>query len=220
MIALEGVSKSYRTAHDRRRVVLDDVSVAFSDGCNIGILGSNGAGKSTLIRLLAGSELPDRGTIRRHGRVSFPLGYGGTFHESLSGRENVAFIARVYGARIRDTLAYVADFAELGDYFDMPVRTYSAGMNARLAFGICLAIDFDTYLIDEVTEIGDDRFRRKCAAAFRERVLRSDIILVSHNSRTIHQYCDRAAVLAGGELRLFDDIAGALDCYRNLGRAQ
>jgi capsular polysaccharide transport system ATP-binding protein len=219
VIALDGVSKTYRTAHGGRRVVLDRVSAAFPDGCNFGILGSNGAGKSTLIRLLAGSEMPDRGRIRRGGRVSFPLGYSGTFHGSLSGRENIAFIARIYGSDLRRTISYVYDFSELGVYFDMPVNTYSAGMRARLAFGACLAIDFDIYLIDEVTEIGDDRFRRKCAAAFRERVSRSDIILVTHNSRTIRQYCDRGAVLADGELRLYDDIAGALERYRRSGEA-
>jgi capsular polysaccharide transport system ATP-binding protein len=234
MIALDRVSKTYPVARGGRRIVLDDISVALPEGCNIGILGGNGAGKSTLIRLLAGSELPDRGRIRRDVRVSFPLGYGGTFHGSLSrysgangrsqlrpnialsGRENVAFLARVYGTSLREAIDYVTEFAELGVYFDMPVNTYSAGMRARLAFGACLAIDFDTYLIDEVTEIGDERFRRKCALAFRERMLRSDIILVTHNVRTIRQYCDRGAVLAGGELHLYDDVAAALDSYRRL----
>lgn len=214
MIALDGVSKTYRTRQGGRRVVLDRVSIEFPDGCNVGVLGANGAGKSTLIRLLSGAELPDRGRIRRDGRVSFPLGYGGSFHGALSGRENVAFIARVYGADHRKTIDDVADFAELGSYFDMPVNTYSAGMRARLAFGACLAIDFDTYLIDEVTEIGDERFRRKCALAFRDRLRRSDIILVTHNSRTIRQYCERAAVLADGTLRLYDDVPSALDAYR------
>lgn len=217
MIALDRVSKTYRIRQGGKRVVLDTVTAAFPDGHNIGVLGANGAGKSTLIRLLAGSEMPDRGRVRRNGRVSFPLGYGGTFHGALSGRENIAFIARVYGADRRRTLDYVAAFAELGDYFAMPVNTYSAGMRARLAFGACLAIDFDTYLIDEVTEIGDERFRRKCALAFRERMRRSDIILVTHNSRTIRQYCDRAAILADGRLRLYDDVAGALDDYRRGG---
>ena len=217
MIALDAVSKAYRTRQGGRRIVLDRVSAAFPDGCNIGVLGANGAGKSTLIRLLAGAELPDRGRIRRDGRVSFPLGYGGTFHGALSGRENVAFIARVYGARLRQAIDFVADFAELGGYYDMPVNTYSAGMRARLAFGACLAIDFDTYLVDEVTEIGDERFRRKCASAFGERLRRSDIILVTHNSRTIRQYCERGAVLANGELRLYDDVSSALDAYRRSG---
>jgi len=137
-------------------------------------------------------------------------------NSALSGRENVAFIARIYGARVRHTIRDVEDFAELGGYFDMPINTYSEGMRARLAFGTCLAIEFEVYLIDEVTEVGDDRFRRKCAAAFRDRMQRSDIILVTHNSRTIRQYCDRGAVLANGRLDLFDNITDALDRYHRL----
>jgi capsular polysaccharide transport system ATP-binding protein len=215
VIALEGVAKAYPTAGGRK-IVLDNASAAFAAGHNVGILGANGAGKSTLIRLLAGSELPDRGTIRRDARVSFPLGFGGTFHGALSGRENAAFIARLYGAAIRPTLRFVEEFAELDEYFDMPVTTYSAGMRARLAFGICLAIDFDVYLIDEVTEIGDERFRRKCALIFRERLRRSDIILATHNGHTIRQYCDRGAILAGGRLQLFDDVASAFEQYRRM----
>lgn len=215
MIALEGVSKSYATPGGRR-IVLDNATATFAAGHNFGILGANGAGKSTLLRLLAGTELPDRGIVRRQARVSFPLGFGGTFHGALSGRENTVFIARVYGAGVRTVLRYVEDFAELGEYFDMPVNTYSSGMRARLAFAACLAIDFDLYLIDEVTEVGDESFRRKCAAAFRERLARSDIILVTHNRQTIRQYCDRGAVLAGGTLTLCDDMTSALDRY---GRA-
>jgi capsular polysaccharide transport system ATP-binding protein len=215
VIALERVAKSYATTFGRK-LVLDNATVNFSAGRNFGILGSNGAGKSTLIRLLAGSEMPDRGAIRRQGRVSFPLGFGGTFHGALSGYENVAFIARIYGAALRPTMRFVEEFSELGDYFKMPVGTYSAGMRSRLAFGTCLAIDFDVYLVDEVTETGDERFRRKCAAAFRERLQRSDIILATHNHHTIRQYCDRAAVLANGQLQLFDDVATAFASYRRM----
>ena len=215
MIALEGVAKAYATAAGRK-IVLDDATIDFAPGHNYGILGANGAGKSTLIRLLAGSEMPDRGTIRRYARVSFPLGFGGTFHGALSGRENVAFIARVYGAGLRPTIRFVEEFAELAEYFDMPVNTYSSGMRARLAFGTSLAIDFDVYLIDEVTEVGDERFRQRCAAAFRERLRRCDIILATHNSQTIRQYCDRGAILADGRLQLFDDIAGAFERYRRM----
>jgi capsular polysaccharide transport system ATP-binding protein len=215
VIALEQVKKSYATASGRK-LVLDNATANFPAGRNFGILGANGVGKSTLIRLLAGSEMPDRGAIRRQARVSFPLGFGGTFHGALSGYENVAFIARVYGAALRPTMRFVEEFAELGDYFKMPVNTYSAGMRSRLAFGTCLAIDFDVYLVDEVTETGDERFRRKCAAAFRERLQRSDIILATHNHHTIRQYCDRAAVLANGHLQLFDDVAVAFASYRRM----
>ncbi len=215
MIALERVSKSYRTAAGRR-VVLDDTTIEFAAGHNVGILGGNGVGKSTLIRLIAGSEMPDRGRITRHARVSFPLGFGGTFHGALSGRENIAFMARVYGAAVRPTIRFVEEFAELGEYLDMPVQTYSAGMRARLAFGACLAIEFDVYLIDEVTEVGDERFRKRCAAAFRERLRRSDIIVASHNAHTIRQYCDRAAILSNGRLQMFDNVAGAFEQYRRM----
>ncbi len=215
MIRLEHVSKAYRTRNGRK-IVLDNANATFEAGHNFGILGANGAGKSTLIRLLAGSELPDRGIVRRYGRVSFPLGFGGTFHGALSGRENAAFIARVYGAPLRATIDYVEDFAELGEYFTMPVNTYSAGMRARLAFAACLAIDFDVYLIDEVTEVGDQRFRRKCVEAFRARMAQSDIILVTHNPQTIRQYCDRGAILANGALSLYDDVGAALTRHHRM----
>jgi capsular polysaccharide transport system ATP-binding protein len=217
MIRLERVSKSYRV-RGGRRTVLDNVSATFEAGHNFGVLGKNGAGKSTLIRLLAGCELPDRGVIRRRARVSFPLGFGGTFHGALSGRENTQFLARIYGAAMRPTLDYVRDFAELDEYFEMPVNTYSAGMRARLAFAACLAIDFDVYLIDEATEVGDQRFRRKCAEAFRARLARSDIILVTHNADTLRQYCDRGAILADGALTVCDDLGAAIGHYQRLLR--
>jgi capsular polysaccharide transport system ATP-binding protein len=215
MITLDRVSKVYRTRHGRK-TVLDNVNATFESGHNFGILGVNGAGKSTLIRLLAGSEIPNFGIIRRYVRVSFPLGFGGTFHGALSGRENVAFIARIYGAGMRSVLEYVDAFSELGQYLYMPVNTYSAGMRARLAFATCLALDFDVYLIDEVTEVGDQRFRQKCAEAFHERMHRSDIILVTHNIHTLRQYCDRGAILANGELTLFDDIGTAIGRYHRV----
>jgi capsular polysaccharide transport system ATP-binding protein len=187
MISLEGVSKAYRT-RSGRRTVLDNVNVTFEGGYNFGVLGVNGAG----------------------------IGFGGTFHGALSGRENVAFIARIYGAGMRGVLEYVEGFCELGNYFHMPVNTCSAGMRARLAFATCLALDFDLYLIDEVTEVGDQRFRQKCAEAFRERMQRSDIILVTHNIHTLRQYCDRGAILDNGELTLFDDIGTALGRYHRM----
>jgi capsular polysaccharide transport system ATP-binding protein len=215
MITLDRVSKVYRT-RSGRKTVLDNVSVTFESGQNFGVLGVNGAGKSTLIRLIAGSEIPDFGVVRRNARVSFPLGFGGTFHGALSGRENVAFVARIYGAGMRSVLRFVEEFSELGEYLHMPVNTYSAGMRARLAFATCLALDFDLYLIDEVTEVGDQRFRQKCADAFRERMQRSDIILVTHNIHTLRLYCDRGAILANGELTLFDDIDTALGRYHRM----
>lgn len=213
MIGFEKVTKSYATGRGRK-IILDRASCRFPPGRNVGVLGMNGAGKSTLLRLIAGAEPPDSGSIRRSVRVSFPLGFTGTFHPDLSGRQNATFIARVYGENVRRVVEFVDDFAELGPYYDMPIRTYSAGMGAKLAFGISLAIDFDVYLIDEVTEVGDALFRQKCVNVFSERMLYSDIIMVSHNSHTIRAYCDVGAVLYNGRLIFFESIDDALNAYR------
>jgi capsular polysaccharide transport system ATP-binding protein len=216
MILLEGVSKAYHARDGSRREILRDVSIAFPPGRNVGILGGNGAGKSTLMRLLAGSELPDAGRIDRRCRVSFSMGFSGTFHGALSGRENALFLARLYGADPRRVLDFVADFAELGAWLDMPVETYSSGMAAKLAFGVSLALDFDVYLVDEITEVGDARFRQKSAAAFRERLRRASLILVSHNSGTIRAFCDCCAILDGGALVPFETVDAAMAAYAGL----
>jgi capsular polysaccharide transport system ATP-binding protein len=213
VIVLDRVHKTYRTIKGRR-IVLNDVSLHIHEGRSLAVLGANGAGKSTLIRLLAGTESPDSGRILRRGRrVSFPLGFGGTLHPKLSGRENVVFLARLYGIDERQAVAYVEQFAELGEYFQMPTGTYSSGMRARLAFGACLAIEFDVYLIDEVTSVGDARFRAKCLKAFRQRMDRADVIMVSHEYETMRAYCDAGAVLSDGRLVLFDDLEDAIDYY-------
>ncbi len=215
MIDFHNVTKRYRTRSGLKHV-LDRASFRFEVGHNYGILGGNGAGKSTLLRLIAGAEYPNSGRIRRQVRVSFPVGFGGTFHGYLSGRLNTTFVARVYGQDPDRVNAFVADFSELGPYFDMPVQTYSSGMVAKLAFGLSLAIDFDVYLVDEVTEVGDARFRLKCAEVFKERMARSDIIMVSHNTHTIKAYCDRAAILINGQLEMFDHIDDAMRAYRDV----
>jgi capsular polysaccharide transport system ATP-binding protein len=218
MIVLDHVHKAYRAMHGRR-IVLDDVSVRLPEGRCLGVLGANGAGKSTLIRLLAGTEPPDAGRITRGGRsVSFPLGFSGTLHPHLSGRENVIFLARLYGVNERDAAAYVEDFAELGSYFRMPIGSYSSGMRARLAFGACLAIQFDVYLIDEVTAVGDARFRVRCLDAFRERMARADVIMVTHDYETMRSYCDTGAVLADGRLTLFDSLEDAIRQHDHIVR--
>jgi len=215
MIVFSNVSKRYKT-HEGAKTILADASFSFPAGHNVGILGGNGVGKSTLIRMIAGAEPPDRGAITREVRVSFPLGFSGTFHPHLSGRQNATFLARVYGEDAARVVAFVAEFSELGPYLDMPIQTYSAGMTAKLAFGVSLAIDFDVYLIDEVTEVGDARFRQKCAAYFAERVARSDIIMVSHNSHTIRAYCDVGAILNNGRLEFFATIDAAMKAYQRL----
>ena len=217
MIAMDNVYKVYRTGGNTR-VVLDHVTTTFERGHSYGILGVNGAGKSTTMRLLSGVELPNGGRIRRDVRVSWPLGFTAGFHPLMSGRNNVTFAARVYGKNVRNVLDFVEDFSELGDYLDVPVRTYSSGMMGRLAFGLSMAIEFDCYLIDEITAVGDARFSKRCEAAFAQRRARADVIMVSHSVGTVQQFCDRGAVLVDGRLMMFDDINHAIDIYSRLNR--
>lgn len=212
MIELRRITKSYNTAKGIN-VVLDDVSAVFPKGENIGILGRNGAGKSTLLRIISGVEMPDYGEVIRQGRISWPLGFSGGFNGSLSGEENCRFVARIYGEDIDRVVEFATEFSELGQYFHMPIRTYSSGMKARLAFGLSMAIDFTIYLVDEVTAVGDKRFQEKCRLAFAERQARSSVLMVSHNLKTIEQYCKRAAVLDQGKVTFYDSIKEARRHY-------
>jgi capsular polysaccharide transport system ATP-binding protein len=212
VIRFERVSKHYQLRNGRH-TVLDDVSFVLPDRARLGILGVNGSGKSLLLRLMAGGEAPDAGRIVRDGRVSFPVGFTGTFHTMLSARENVSFLCQLYGMDEDEVGAWIEDFAEIGHYFDMPVGTYSSGMFARIAFATSFAFDFDLYLVDEVIETGDVGFRRKCAAVFAERLKTASLVLVSQHATTIRQYCDAAAVLHDGKLHPFSALDDAFDFY-------
>lgn len=212
MIELSDVTKSYQT-RSGSNVVLDRISLTFPPRTNIGILGKNGSGKSTLLRVIAGTEQPDSGTIRWGGLVSWPIGFSGGFNGSLSGEENCRFVARIYGADIDEVVGFTMDFSELGEYFHMPVRTYSSGMRSRLGFGLSMAIQFDVYLVDEVTAVGDANFQAKCRKAFEERSDRSSVIIVSHQMNTVRAYCERCAVLKNGKLSIFDSVDAASKEY-------
>jgi capsular polysaccharide transport system ATP-binding protein len=217
MIQLDHVFKYYRV-EGHTTIVLDHVSMVFESGHSYGLLGVNGAGKSTTLRLVSGTELPNSGKIRRSVRVSWPLGFANGFHPLMTGRENVKFVARAYGEDPRRVLAFVEDFSELGDYIDVPVRTYSSGMTARLAFGLSMAIEFECYLIDEITAVGDMRFQARCHAAFEQRRANSDLIVVSHDMGTIKQYCDVGAVLVDGQMMVFGEVDQAIEAYNRLNR--
>jgi capsular polysaccharide transport system ATP-binding protein len=208
MIEFDQVSKAYATPHGMN-VILDCVDIEFPTRVSVGVLGRNGAGKSTLLRLIAGIEQPDSGRIQRTGTVSWPISFGGGFSGALTGEENCRLIARIHGAPVDEVVGFALDFAELGSYFQMPVRTYSSGMRARLAFGLSMALDFDVYLVDEVTAVGDATFRKKCLSAFTERRDRSSVIIVSHQMRTIEEYCSHCAVLKDGRLHYFDSVDAA-----------
>lgn len=217
MIQLDNIFKFYKVA-EHTKIVLDHVTATFVSGISYGLLGVNGAGKSTLLRLIAGNELPNSGRVRRTIAVSWPLGFAGGFHPHMTGRENVKFVARAYGADIHEVIEFVEDFSELGDYLDAPYKTYSSGMMARLAFGLSMAIRFDCYLVDEITAVGDARFQEKCRRAFEMRRQDSDLIIVSHHMSTIRDFCNRAAVLVDGKLRMFDSVEEAIEVYNRLNR--
>jgi capsular polysaccharide transport system ATP-binding protein len=210
MIEFRHVSKAYRTSSGRQKVVLDDFSLVLPRGATVGILGRNGAGKSTLLGMIAGTVQPDAGKIRRHAMISWPLGFSGSFHPDLTGAQNVRFVARIYGADTDSLVAYVEDFAELGDFMDMPVRSYSSGMRARLAFGMSMGIAFDWYLVDEITAVGDAAFKAKCLAVFRTRLQGAGMLMTSHSPGVIRSYCRAGLVLEDGEATYYDDVEAAI----------
>lgn len=219
MIELVDITKRYRVGK-KNKTVLNHVSVQIMPGRNLGILGQNGAGKSTLLRLIGGAELPTSGRVFRHGRVSWPIGFGGGFHGSLTGRENLNFICRIYDVQVSSVREFVEEFSGLGDYMNMPVNTYSSGMKAKLAFGLSMAIDFDFYLIDEVTAVGDASFKKKSKAEFDKRKSHSTLLVVSHNIGTIREHCEDLAVLNNGELQFFDDMDEGIAFYEALPAAK
>ncbi len=215
MIEVLDVCKSYRTRHGLQ-VVLNGINLRVGRAEKVGILGRNGSGKSTLIRLISGADLPTSGVIHRGLTVSWPLAFGGAFQGSLTGADNVRFICRIYGQNASSKIDFVEEFAELGRAMKEPVRTYSSGMQARLAFAISMAVEFDCFLIDEVIAVGDDRFHEKCRVELFEKRADRAIILVSHDPNTIRQYCERASVLHKTQMTSFPDVDSAYSHYSEL----
>jgi capsular polysaccharide transport system ATP-binding protein len=213
VIILEDVTKRYSTRRGSR-VVLNKLNFTINPGEKIGILGRNGAGKSTLIRLISGAELPSSGRISRRMSISWPLAFAGGFQGSLTGLDNIRFICRIYGVDAAPVIPQVEDFSELGVYLGEPVKKYSSGMRARLAFALSLAIDFDCFLIDEVVAVGDSRFHAKCNTELFEKRKDRAMIIVSHQHEQIVAHCDKAAVLHKGELACFDNVADAYEYYQ------
>lgn len=209
MIRLENVTKSY-PLRSGRKYLMRDVTLTLPRGRSVGLLGRNGAGKSTLLRMLGGSVLPDEGRIERTVTVSWPLGFSGGFHGALTGAQNVRFIARIYGVDTDDLIARVEEFSELGAFMHMPVSTYSSGMKARLAFGTSMGIDFGVYLVDEITSVGDAAFKKKTSAAFRAKSDEADVIMVSHATAMIREYCQSGIVLENGTITYHETVDDAL----------
>ncbi|MEO1638512.1 MAG: ABC transporter ATP-binding protein [Pseudomonadota bacterium] len=212
MLVFDRVSKFYRV-NGAKKNILTDFSFTFPRDRNVAIMGRNGVGKSTMMRLMAGAEPPDQGHVYRSARVSWPLGFAGGFNCSMTGIENVRFVSRIYGQNVDRVIAFVQEFAELGRSLRMPIKTYSSGMKARLAFGLSMAIDFDVYLIDEITAVGDEDFKKKSQAVFQDKLATSQIIMISHVASTIQQYCDCGILLEQGQIRFFDEVGDLLCAY-------
>lgn len=216
MFSIRNVTKSYITPTGRK-YVFRNLNVELPEGKNIGLMGRNGAGKSTLMRLLSGTDTPDTGVIVTDKSVSWPVGLSGGFQGSLSGKENVKFVCRVYGFggdAMREKIAYVKNFAEIGKWFDEPVRTYSSGMRSRLAFGLSMAFDFDYYLIDEVMAVGDSHFKDKCKVVFKEKLVNSNIMLVTHSVSEISRLCNVVVLIENGQIIVYDDVEEGIAAYR------
>lgn len=215
MIACENLRKSYRAGHGRKEV-LKGINLTVNKGERVALLGRNGAGKSTLIKQIGGVELPDSGRVIRQMTTSWPIGFNGGFQGSLTGYDNARFIARIYGRAYSEMREFVEDFTELGRSLRMPVKTYSSGMRARLAFALSLAIEFDCYLIDEVILVGDLNFQRKCHLELFEKRADRAMIIASHDMMTIDGICDRAVLLEDGVVNNFDSVKEAITRYESL----
>lgn len=216
MIELRGLSKSYPTRHGRR-YVFRDLNFVFPPGANIGLIGRNGAGKSTLMRLLGGIDQPDHGAVVTDARISWPVGLAGGFQQTLTARENVQFVCRVHGAygdELRAKVRFVQEFAEIGEYFDLPMRSFSSGMRSRVAFGLSMAFEFDYYLIDEVMAVGDAQFKAKSKQVLVERLKHANVILTSHNMADIRQYCNVVLYVDHGQVHVHDDIEAGIRAYQ------
>jgi capsular polysaccharide transport system ATP-binding protein len=218
MITIDHVTKRYPTRHGEV-TVLDDVNLMIGRGEKVGILGRNGAGKSTLIRLISGAERATSGNVHRAMSVSWPLAFGGAFQGALTGMDNLRFICRVYGTTVEDKLEAVQDFSELGRSLWEPVRTYSSGMRARLAFAISLLVEFDCFLIDEIVAVGDARFAAKCQHELFEKRRDRAMIIVSHSPDYVRAHCERAAVLVAGKLLTFNHVDEAFAFYEETSGA-
>ena len=212
MIVLENICKSYETRHGTTQV-LRNINLTVEPGQKVAILGRNGAGKSTMVRLISGAEQPTKGRVRRDMSVSWPLAFGGAFQGALTGLDNLRFICAVYGVSAEDKIAYVEEFSELGPYLREPIRIYSSGMRARLAFAISMVVEFDCFLIDEIIAVGDARFHEKCRVELFEKRADRAMIIVSHDAPYIRDHCNRVGVLYKGQLTMFEDLDEAYRIY-------
>lgn len=210
MIVLRNLTKIYRL-HGRKTVVLNRANAVIPTGVSVGIFGRNGAGKSTLLKMIGGTADPTSGQILTDGEISFPVGFAGAFNGDMTGAQNTRFVARIYGVDTDALMDFVEDFAELGHHFHLPYRTYSSGMRSRLSFGVSMGLKFDMYLIDEVSAVGDQAFKSKSEAVFRDRMKGAGALYVSHSMGLMREMCTAGMVLEHGKLTYYDEIEEAID---------
>ena len=210
-----------RLGRRRRRVreirAIRDVSFEVPHGAVLGVVGLNGAGKSTLMRTIAGILPPTQGRVEVHGRVSTLLALGVGFNKRLTGRENVilgGLAAGLTREQLEARYDEIAEFAELGDFMDMPMRTYSSGMYGRLAFSVAVHMEPDILLIDEALSVGDARFRRKSFAKMRELCAQArTILIVSHALQSVRDLCSDVIWMDKGKIAMWDTADAVIDAY-------
>ena len=219
MIKLDNLTKFYPLSNGDKHFVFREFTFTFPDDCSIGLIGRNGAGKSTLMRLLSGADIPNAGRVITDKKISWPVGLAGGFEHALSARDNVKFVARVYGYRgeaLEEKVRYIEEFAEIGKYFDEPMNTYSSGMRSRIGFGLSMAFDFDYYLIDAAGAVGDAKFKQKSDAIYKEKLSNSKVIMVSHDMSEIEQWCDKVILVNCGTATVYDDVKEGIEMYKRI----
>jgi len=222
MIELKNVTKYFKI-NDEKKYILKNVTLTIPSNVNLGILGRNGAGKSTLLRMLGGIDFPTIGTISSPNSFSWPMGLAGGFQGSMTGRQNVKFVCRIYGKKEEELQAVIEQiqaFAEIGEYFDMPIKLYSSGMKSRLSFGLSLAFDFDYLIIDETLSVGDENFKKKAKDALMKKIEHSNVLLVSHSMGDLRKICDAGILIDDGKIFYYEDIADAIEAYHNINSVQ
>ncbi|MDD6056408.1 MAG: ABC transporter ATP-binding protein [Helicobacter sp.] len=219
MIKLDNLTKFYNLSNGGKHFVFREFTFTFPDGCSIGLIGRNGAGKSTLMNLLSGADIPNGGRIITDKKISWPVGLSGGFQHNLSARDNVRFVARIYGFKgkeLDEKVRFIEEFAEIGEYFYEPMNTYSAGMRSRIGFGLSMAFEFDYYLIDEAGAVGDAKFKQKSDAIYKEKLRNSKVIMVSHNMADIKQYCNKVILIDNGKAVVYDDVDEGIEAYKRI----
>lgn len=218
MIKMMNATKFFKI-DGKTHYILKNSNLIIPDNVNLGILGRNGAGKSTLLKILGGIDFPNKGNIISDNSFSWPMGLSGGFQPSMTGRQNVKFVCRIYGqnpSKMQQTIRNVQDFAEIGEFFDMPIKSYSNGMKSRLSFGLSLAFDFDYLIIDETLSVGDAHFKKKATKAIKEKIKKSKILLVSHSMSTLRELCNAGVVIDEAKVDYYPNIEDAIKKYEDI----